>query len=270
MLRVSDFKPSPQFTDVFRPNGRATPADMRLVKLIWIVAFLILWVGVKIDFIPQPAELWPAFQHLWNVNALGIALGESLGLYFKSMAVGVLIAGVLAFSTVLQFFRPPIEMLTKLRFLSMAGLNLFVLILFGSGETFKFVMMVFYQSVAILKSLLDTIETTDKKYYDHARTIYKNEWAVSWEVIVKGKMANFLADIRANQPAGWTMLFIVESFNMSGGGVGALMTRLMHHPVLSQVMVLLIICVVAGLILDSGWSWVRKSICPYADHKKER
>lgn len=270
MLRVSDFKPSPQFSDVFRPNGRATEADMRIVKLMWLTLFIIIWIVVKVDFIPQPPELWSAFLHLWNVDALGIALGESLELYFKSMAVAVLIAGVLAFSTVLQFMRPPVEMITRLRFLTMAGFNLFVLILVGSGEEFKFVMMVFYQAVAILKSLVDTIDDTDKKYYDHARTIFKNEWAVSYEVIIRGKMADFLADVRANQPAGWTMLFIVEGYNLSGGGVGGLMMRLMHHPKLSQVMVLLIMCVVVGLVLDSLWSWLRKKACPHADLRSER
>jgi ABC-type nitrate/sulfonate/bicarbonate transport system permease component len=270
MFGLSDLKPSSQFTNVFRPNGRTTPADMRLVKAAWIAVFLIFWVGVKIDFIPQPRDLWDAFQHLWNIDALGIAVGESLELYFKSMIVGALIAGALAFSTVLPVFRPPIELLTRLRFLSMAGANLFFLIFFGSGGTLKFVMMIFYQTIAITKSLVDTIETIDKKYYDHARTIYKSEWAVAYEVIIKGKMADFIANVRANQPAGWTMLFIVEGFQTSGGGVGALMMRLMHHPVLAQVMVLLMLCVFAGLLLDLSWSKLRKLFCPYADFKSER
>lgn len=269
-LKISDWKPSCQFGAVLQPNGRVAHTDMRFLNAAWIVLFLILWVGVKIDFIPQPKDLWTAFQHLWNVDALGIEIGESLKLYFKSMAVGALIAGVLAFSTVLPVFRPPINLLTKMRFLSMAGANLFFLIFFGSGETLKFIMMVFYQTIAILKSLVDTIDTIDKKYYDHARTIYRNEWAVAHQVIVKGKMSDFLANIRANQPAGWTMLFIVEGFNTSGGGVGALMMRLMHHPVLAQVMVLLIMCVLAGLLLDYGWSRLRKLACPYADLRSER
>ncbi len=270
MLRVSDWKPSPHFVEVFRPNGRATANDMRLVKLGWGAFVLILWVGVKIDFISQPAELWEAFKHLWNIDALGIAIGESLELYFKSMVVGAAIAGVIAFSTVVPFFRPPVEMLTKLRFLSMAGANLFFLIFFGSGATLKFVMMVFYQTIAIVKSLTDTIDTIDKKYYDHARTIYKNEWAVAYEVIINGKMADFIANVRANQPAGWTMLFIVEGFQTAGGGVGALMMRLIHHPVLAQVMVLLIMCVLAGLLLDFGWSRLRNAACPYANLRSER
>jgi ABC-type nitrate/sulfonate/bicarbonate transport system permease component len=270
MLRISNWKPSSHFNAIFRPNGRVALSDMRIINAIWIAVFLVLWVVVKIEFIPQPADLWTAFQHLWNVDALGVAIGESLELYFKSMLIGALIAGLLAFSTVLPVFRPPVELLTKLRFLSMAGANLFFLIFFGSGETLKFVMMVFYQTIAILKSLVDTIETIDRKYYDHARTIYRNEWAVAYEVIVKGKMSDFLANIRANQPSGWTMLFIVEGFNTSGGGVGALMMRLMHHPVLAQVMVLLIMCVLAGLLLDWGWSWTRRSVCPHADLKKER
>lgn len=270
MLKLSDWKPSSKFSFVTRPNGRVNPSDMRVVKTAWVALFVAFWVGVKIDFIPQPAELWTAFLHQWNVNALGIEIVSSLELYFKSMAVGALLAGILAFSTVVPIFRPPVELLTRLRFLSMAGANLFFLIFFGSGETLKFVMMVFYQTIAITKSLVDTIETIDKKYYDHARTIYKNEWAVAYEVIVKGKMADFIANVRANQPAGWTMLFIVEGFQTSGGGVGALMMRTMHHPVLSEVMVLLILCVVAGLLLDLSWSRLRKLFCPYADMKSDR
>lgn len=270
MLKMNDWRPSPTFKNIFAPNGQVTKADMRLVKMSWLAVFLILWVVVKIEFIPQPKDLLTAFQHLWNVNALGIALGESLELYFKSMVVGALIAGLLAFSTVLPCMRPPVQFITTLRFLSMAGANLFFLIFLGSGETLKFAMMVFYQTIAILKSFTDTIDGIDKKYYDHARTIYKSKWGVAWEVIVKGKMADFLTNIQANQPSGWTMLFIVEGFNASGGGVGALMMRLMHHPVLSQVMVLLIICVVAGFILDWGWSWLRIRMCPYSDLRREK
>lgn len=270
VFKVSYWKPSPQFKKViFQPNGRATPADMRLVTWFWTVLLLILWMVVKIDFIPQPQDLWEAFKHLWFVDALAVAIGESLELYFTSMFIGAILAGLLAFSTVQPFMRPPIGFLTKLRFLSMAGANLFFLILLGSGDTLKLSMMVFYQTIAILKSLVDTIDTIDKKYYDHARTIYKSRWAVAYEVIVKGKMADFIANVRANQPSGWTMLFIVEGFNTSGGGVGALMMRLMHHPVLAQVMVLLILCVLAGLLLDVSWSWLRKSVCPHADLKKE-
>ncbi len=270
MWSVRDFTPSAQFTNTFRPNGQTSTSDKRLAKLMWLSMFLILWIGVKVAFISQPAELWTAFQHLWNIQALGIAIIESLQLYFTSLLIALPIAGLLAFSTVVPFFRPPVDFVTKLRFLSMAGLNLFVLIFVGSGETFKIIMMVFYLSVAILKSLVDTIDNIDKKYYDHARTIYTNEWAVSYEVIVKGKMADFIAGVKANQPAGWTMLFVVEAFNLSGGGVGGLMARILHHPVLAQVMVLLIMCVVAGLFIDLGLGLMRSKTCPYASLRSER
>ena len=133
-----------------------------------------------------------------------------------------------------------------------------------------FPLMAFYQTITFLKPLVDTIERIDKGKYAHARTIYKSEWKVVYEVIILGRAADFLKDIQTNQYMGWTMLFIIESISLSEGGIGSLMVRLMKNPDLAKVAVMMALCIVAGILLDKLPGWARKRLCPAADLKTER
>lgn len=249
----------------FKPNRRISKPALSLLRLIWVVGFILVWVIFPIPFIARPTSLLPAFRHLVFVDALFSALLDSLELYLKATLSSVLIAGTLVYATILQFFRPPVEFICKLRFLSMAGLNLFFIIFFGTGPLQKYVMMTWYLTVMMIKAFYDTKESIQPKYYDHASTIYRNQWMVAWVVIGRRSLVDFLIQVRANQAVGWTMLFISEAISPAGGGIGGLLTIKLHNPHIDEITVILIICIVAGLLIDFMLDRVIRVTCKHVN-----
>lgn len=276
-LRVffADLKQSPQHIrqvvkHLVKPNARLTKPERRVLGYLWLIGFGTLWTFYTIPFFPHPAGISFSLKHLWLVDGLADAMQKSISFYFMGLVAGTAIASALALLTILPLFRPPVYAITNLRFLTMAGVNLFFMVFLGVNDTLKFTLMTFYQTIMLLPMLLDTIDSIERERYDYARTIYASEWKVSWRVIVRGRMAEFIRNVRMNLPVGWAMLFIVEGYQISGGGIGALMAVMMKHPDLNMVGALLLICGVVGLILYKILTYVESSLCPWAALKVER
>ena len=255
---------------VVSPNADFSVQAETLLGLIIFGTLFLLWCWVKIPFLPQPQALWPAFVRLWDVNALAMATIESLMLYSKAVVISLVIAGILVYSTILPLMRPVVNFLALLRYLSMAGMNLFFIIFFGTSEESKLLIMVFYVTIALIKSFLDVKKAIEPRFYDHARTVYRSEWRVAWAVITRRNLGEFLVAIRQNQPTGWTMVFIVEGFILNGTGVGGIITRMLHNPKIDEVGVVLVLGVIVGLLIDLFWTIMIITSCPEMVHKLNR
>jgi NitT/TauT family transport system permease protein len=69
--------------------------------------------------LPKPGEVLNAFGDLWE-QGLGAELITSFYLNIQAIAVSTVVSLLLAYATVMPFFRPIVALLSKLRF-SVAG-----------------------------------------------------------------------------------------------------------------------------------------------------
>ncbi len=237
------------FGKLLKPNPKWSKAEDLVWKCIWAALLIGAWFFIHIPFIANPVKTWAGFRHLWTVDGFGIAAVSSIQLYIITMVLGVLAAGLLTVLAIPPLVRPPIYWLQVLRFMPIVGLNLFLLIFLGSGYTLTFVLMVFFQTIMLLPMFLETKDSVEEARFNYSRTIYKSEWKVCREEILFGRAVQFFRNNKINQPVGWVMLFVAESFDMSGGGIGALMARKMKNPDLAQVEAILLFCALVGFLL---------------------
>lgn len=254
---------------VFAPNKNISKPTAKLLIIVQVVLLGILWVLSPFVFLPTPREVFRAFGQLWN-DGLGVELLTSLYLNLEAIALASGISLLLAYATVVPFFRPIIAGLSKLRFLSLIGLTFFVTVLTKSGHQLKLSLLVFSVSVFFVTGMADVLAGIPKEKFDLARTLRMREWRVVWEVIILGQIDKAFEVLRQNAAIGWMMLTMIEGMSRSEGGIGALLLNQNKHFHLDAVLAIQLTILVLGLIQDYALGLVRRILCPYADLATER
>jgi len=255
--------------DVLSPNRVISKQTVR-----WLVGFQLLmlfciWLFSSTVFLPKPIEVFHALGQMW-VEGLGAELITSFYLNLQAIALSTLLSLVLAYLTVIPFFRPIVSLLSKLRFLSMVGLTFFFTLMATTGHELKLYLLVFSVSVFFVTGMAEVVASIPKEKFDLARTLRMGEWRVVWEVVVLGQTDKAFEVLRQNAAMGWMMLTMVEGISRSEGGVGAMLLNQNKHFHLSAVFAIQLTILVLGLAQDYGIGLLRKIFCPYAGLTLER
>lgn len=255
--------------DVLSPNRVISKQTVR-----WLVGFQLLmlfciWLFSPTVFLPKPREVFHALGEMW-VEGLGAELITSFYLNLQAIAFSTLLSLVLAYLTVIPFFRPIVSLLSKLRFLSMVGLTFFFTLMATTGHELKLYLLVFSVSVFFVTGMAEVVASIPKEKFDLARTLRMGEWRVVWEVVILGQVDKGFEVLRQNAAMGWMMLTMVEGISRSEGGVGAMLLNQNKHFHLSAVFAIQLTILVLGLAQDYGIGLLRKIFCPYASLTLER
>lgn len=254
---------------VFAPNKIVSGSAVRLLVGVQVAALLLLWVFSPFTFLPTPAETWAAFTSLW-MQGLGGELITSFLLNVEAIAIATGVSLLLAYATVLPFFRPVVTFLSKLRFLSLVGLTFFFTLMASSGHGLKLYLLVFSISVFFVTSMADVLDSIPKSQFDLARTLRMGEWRVVWEVVILGQFDKVFDVLRQNAAIGWMMLTMVEGMSRSEGGIGAMLLNQNKHFHLAAVFAIQITILLLGLAQDYAIGMIRRTLCPYADLTVEK
>ena len=203
-------------------------------------------------------------------QGLGQELIQSFSLNIQAIGYTALISMVLAYLTVMPFFRPLVSALSKGRFLSLAGFTLVFTLMVGGGHPLKLSLLVFGMTVFFLTSMASAISEIPKEEFDHARTLRMSEWRVVWEVVVLGTADKAFEVLRQNAAIGWLMLTMVEGISRAEGGVGAMLLNQNKHFHIAEVFAIQLTILLVGLLQDYGIGIVRRLVCPYAGLTLER
>jgi len=230
----------------------------------------VLWSNSQYKALPQPGEVLTALRDLWATQELIQNLFKSLRLNLVALAWATGISLVLSYLTVLPFFRPVVNALSKGRFLSMAGFTLVFTLVFGGGQRLQVSLLVFAMTVFFLTSMASVIANIPKADFDHARTLRMSEWRVVWEVVVLGTIDEAFEVMRQNAAIGWTLLTFVEGVVRSEGGAGVLLLNQGKYLNYAAVWGIQICILLLGLGQDYLLGLLRRLCCPYADLTLER
>jgi NitT/TauT family transport system permease protein len=234
---------------------------------------ILLWIFSPFVLLPKPSEVLSAFDDLWE-QGLGAELITSFYLNIQAIAVSTIVTLLLAYATVMPFFRPVVallsKLLSKLRFLSLVGLTFFFTLMARSGHELKLSLLVFSVSVFFVTGMADVINGIPKEQFDLARTLRMGEWRVVWEVIVLGQIDQVFDVLRQNAAMGWMMLTMVEGIVRSEGGIGTILLDQNHHFRLAAVFAIQLTILLLGLLQDYGIGLAKNLLCPYASLTLER
>lgn len=254
----------------FSPNRVISRGAFRVIIVFQVAVLLVVWATSTYVFLPKPMDVWRAFVDLWMHEGLGQELIVSFLLNVQAMAWATIISLVLAYLTVVPFFQPIVNAVSKGRFLGMVGLTFFFTVIFASGHRLKVSLLVFGVSVFFVTTMIDVVAQIPKEKFDLARTLRMGEWRVVWEVIVLGRADVAFDAMRQNAAMGWMMLTMVEGISRSEGGVGALLLNQNKHFRLEAVFAIQIAILFLGLIQDYSLGLAKKFLFPYAELQLEK
>jgi NitT/TauT family transport system permease protein len=254
---------------VFSPNAVLSKSAIRILVGVQVAVVLVLWIVSPLVLFPKPAEVLRALGDMWE-QGLGGELITSFYLNLEAIGLATVVSLLLAYATVMPFFRPVVALLSKLRFLSLVGLTFFFTLMAKSGHQLKLSLLVFSVSVFFVTGMADVIESIPKEKFDLARTLRMGEWRVVWEVIVLGQVDKAFDVLRQNAAIGWMMLTMVEGIVRSEGGVGTILLDQNHHFRLAAVFAIQLTILLLGLMQDYGIGLTKNMFCPYAALTLER
>jgi NitT/TauT family transport system permease protein len=258
-----------QALDVLLPNRVISRQTLRWVIGFQLLMLFFIWVFSPTVFLPKPKEVFQALREMWMAG-LGGELITSFYLNLQAIALSTILSLLLAYLTVIPFFRPIVTLLSKLRFLSLVGLTFFFTLMATSGHGLKLYLLVFSVSVFFVTGMAEVVAAIPKEKFDLARTLRMGEWRVVYEVVILGQADKAFETLRQNAAMGWMMLTMVEGISRSEGGVGAMLLNQNKHFHLSAVFAIQISILFLGLGQDYVIGLLRRVFCPYAILTLER
>jgi NitT/TauT family transport system permease protein len=258
-----------QAIEVLSPNRVISKQTVRWLVGLQLVMLFFIWVFSPSVFLPRPKEVFQALSEMW-MQGLGGELITSFYLNLQAIALSTVLSLLMAYMTVIPFFRPIVNLLSKLRFLSMVGLTFFFTLMATTGHELKLFLLVFSVSVFFVTGMAEVVASIPKEKFDLARTLRMGEWRVVYEVVVLGQADKAFEVLRQNAAMGWMMLTMVEGISRSEGGVGAMLLNQNKHFHLSAVFAIQLTILVLGLGQDYAIGLLRNLFCPYADLTLER
>jgi NitT/TauT family transport system permease protein len=256
-------------TDLLAPNRVISKTTVRWLVAFQLLMLLSIWIFSPSVFLPKPKEVFQALGDLW-LEGLGGELITSFLLNLEAIGISAVLSLLLAYLTVIPFFRPIVALISKLRFLSMVGLTFFFTLMATTGHELKLFLLVFSVSVFFVTGMAEVVASIPKERFDLARTLRMGEWRVVYEVIVLGQADKAFEVLRQNAAMGWMMLTMVEGISRSEGGVGAMLLNQNKHFHLSAVFAIQLTILLLGLGQDYAIGLMREIVCPYADLTLER
>jgi NitT/TauT family transport system permease protein len=257
-----------QILSVFQPNKAVSSNTLRFVAGFQVLAFLVFWLYLTPNIIPKPLGIFNAWLHLWE-EGLGQELYTSFILNLEAMAVATAISLFLAYGTVLAFFRPIVELLSKFRFLGLLGLT-FIFTLMVAGANLKIMILVFGISGFLITEFAVIVSSIPKEEFDLARTLRMSEWRIVYEVIILGQADRVFNVIRTNMAIGWTMLTMVEGLVRAEGGLGTLIIVQSKYFKLDAVFAIQITILLVAILQDYLIGVIKGLVCPYANIAMEK
>ncbi len=254
---------------VLAPNRVISKTTIRWMVGLQLLMLLSIWLFSPTVFLPKPKEVFQALSEMWFAG-LGGELITSFYLNLQAIAISTILSLLLAYLTVIAFFRPIVALLSKLRFLSMVGLTFFFTLMASTGHELKLFLLVFSVSVFFVTGMAEVVASIPKERFDLARTLRMGEWRVVYEVIIVGQADKAFEVLRQNAAMGWMMLTMVEGISRSEGGVGAMLLNQNKHFHLSAVFAIQLTILLLGLGQDYAIGLLRRMFCPYASLTLER
>lgn len=253
---------------IFWPNRTIDRATSLALVGVWAGLALLVWALSPWESLPGPVEVYKALGSLWWEHGMGPELFTTLRLILHALLLTVLISMALSYLTVVAFFRPLVEAVSKLRFLGLTGLVVPFTLMTGGGYELKVLMLTFGMVSFFVTAMSAVVLEIPREQFDHLRVMGASEGRILWEVVIRGTLDKALDILRQNLAIGWAMITMVEGISRAEGGLGAMILNQNKHFHLAEVYAVLFVILGVGLLLDYGMGALTRLICPYLSYER--
>jgi len=248
---------------IFQPFGRISKQTFVIMMIAQVIIAVTLWHVGSNGLIPSPIKVKMAFLHLLGKELLWDNILVSLGLTLKAMLYSIAITLLLAYLSVMPFFKSIAQFIVKCRYLTLTGLIFIFTLLTKDGSQLKLSLLVFGIVPFFVTSFLAVIINIDKQEYELCKTLGYNNWQILYEVIIIGKADQVLEILRQNFAISWLMITLVEGLSMSEGGIGTLLIKYNKYNDLTNVIALQLVIFLIGICFDYLLGTIRQWLFPY-------
>jgi sulfonate transport system permease protein len=248
---------------IFIPFGRINKQTFLIMVALQVAVTLLLWHTSSNGLIPTPGKVAGAFFELVSTRLLLDNLLVSLLLTIKAMLFSIVITMLLAYLSVMPFFKGIARFIAKCRYLTLAGLIFIFTLLTKDGGQLKLWLLIFGIVPFFVCSFLAVIVSIDNQQYELCKTLGYNHWQTLYEVIIIGKADQAFEILRQNFAISWLMITMVEGLNMSEGGIGALLIKYNKYNDLTHVLALQLLILLIGLFFDYLLGILRHWLFPH-------
>lgn len=259
-----------RLTSVFIPNRSLDKSMTASVIAVWSIGFFLVWMFSGSKFIPQPHDVLSAGVKLMREQHFMNDLLASTMLCMKAMLRAIIISLVIAYLSVLPFFRPLAGFVGKMRFLSTVGITFIFAQITSDTSHQKLAILVFGITVFMVTGMCQVISEVKKEELDYARTLKMNEWQSTLEIIILGKADQMFELIRQNFAIAWMMLAMVENICRADGGIGIILSDQNKHFHLESVYAIQIMILFVGMFFDWLLKVGKRVFFPYSVLTLER
>ena len=248
---------------IFQPFAFVSKQTFVILVVSQLILTLVLWHLGSDGLMPPPGKVGATLLHLSTTKLLWDNVLVSLLLTIKAMAYSIIITLIIAYLSVLPFFKGIALFIVKCRYLTLAGLIFVFTLLTHNGSALKLWLLVFGIVPFFVTSFLSVIAHIHQQEYDLCKTLGYNNWRTLYEVIIIGKADKVLEILQQNFAISWLMITMVEGLNMSEGGIGALLIKYNKYNDLTTVLALQLVIFLLGLFFDMLLATIRKWLFPY-------
>lgn len=253
---------------LFQPFAVISKQTFLIMVLSQVILALVLWHTASDGLMPQPGKVLAALAHLSTTKVLIDNVLASLLLTVQAMLYSIVITLVIAYLSVLPFFKGIALFIVKCRYLTLAGLVFVFTLLTQNGSALKLWLLIFGIVPFFVTSFLSIIVHIPQQEYDLCKTLGYNNWRTLYEVIIVGKADKVLEILQHNFAISWLMITMVEGLNMSEGGIGALLIKYNKYNDLTNVLALQLLIFLLGLFFDYLLAVIRSWLFPHTRLKK--
>jgi ABC-type nitrate/sulfonate/bicarbonate transport system permease component len=238
--------------------------NAKFISGISLATLMVFWALAPASTgVPSPLNIVGAWHTLATSQQLILELWNSTKVIWLALVLSALFSCCIAYITTADLFKPVGTFVGSLRFLGFAGLTFLLTLWTSSGYELKLVMLTFGMTVFLTRSTVDVIKSIPQSDIDYARSLGLQGWRLTWEVAVRGRVADMLDLVRQNAAVGWTLLSMVEGLSRSEGGIGALLLNQNKYFKLDEVFAIQLTILAYGIIQDIGLSCIRSVLCPW-------
>lgn len=251
--------------DLFIPF--ALPDRRKYLIMVGLqIAFAIaVWFTLGEGLLPNPIIIVKALTGLFTQTNFSYDVWASLSLSLLSMVLATAISLLIAYASVIPFFRPFGKLVAAFRFMTLVGISYLFTILTHGGFSLKVSLLVFGITVFFTTNMLAVLkEAGTKTALNHARSLGFSPWRMMYEVMILGTAVSVWSLVRQNFAIAWMMLTMVEGISRADGGIGATLLNQNHDFHLPEVYGIQCLVVILGMGLDAGIGVLGNWFCPYS------
>lgn len=247
---------------LFTPFYSAGTKIYMIASLIWLSIITILFFNAP-ALLPTPVEIYKQLIVLLTDTAFYYDIYASLELTILSMLISVFLASILGYLHTITFFRPLVDFITKLRFMSILGFLFVFMSLLHDAYPIKMALLIFSTVPFFTLSIVSTITRITQKEYDLWTSLKYSKWEQLYEIVIIGKMDYIIEAVGVNFAMAWIMMTLAESKSMAQGGLGVLLFKADKFNQLDRIFALQIIIFTLGILFDFLLRKLRYKLFPY-------